>query len=181
MAKSKLKKLVKKSSKGKCKNIAKKINYFKVSYFTFSDKNLKDFIRFKGHGVDCVINAMELIKIVTPQAAGIMRIIVEPQNGIPIPVIQNIFSFIYPGYVWKFKEYNKFEDFINDIIKNFPIDTVVFCGMEFHTGERHVYLIGKDSSSFWIIDAHSGFCNLSEQYCIDYLKNAKSWHILEYM
>ena len=171
---------LKKSSKGLCKKI-QDIKYFKISYFKFTDQNLIDFLRYERHDVDCVINALELIKIINTQAAGIMRILIKPSNGIRIPVIQNIFSFIYPGHIWRFKEYNRIEDFKNRIVNNFPIDNVIFCGITYNDGSNHVYLIGKDSSTFWIIDGQLGFCNLSEIDCYEYLKNAKTWYILEYM
>lgn len=181
MVKSKSKKkYVKKGSKGTCKKI-QKINYFKIATFSFSEKNLNEFLRFKPHGDDCVINAMELIKIINPKAAGIMRIIIEPEKGIDIPVIQNIFSFVYPGHIWQFKEYNKVDDFINRILTDFPINSVIFCGIRYNDDKRHAYLIGRDSTTYWIIDAHMGYCNLNEKHCYDYLRNGKNWYILEYM
>ena len=116
-----------------------------------------------------------------------MRIIIDPgQNGLTIPVIQSIFSFLHSSYVWYFKEYSSFSDFENRVTDGtFPNDHVIFCGITYNNGLNHVFLIGYDSASnYWVIDGQipTLMCNIiNDKNCYNSLKNAKKWYILEYM
>ena len=93
-----------------------------------------------------------------------------------------------PTNVWNFKEYNDINLFISDIIKDFPRESVVFCGITYNDGKNNVFLIGRDSSDkFWKMDGQlttSGqlsMCDLNTIECYNQIKNGQNWYILEYM
>jgi len=162
------------------------INNFKIPYFPICEKNLKEFSRLGAHPTDCLINALEIIKAIDTQSAGIMRIIIEPNVvGITGTVIQNIFSFLYPTNTWYLKEYNNYLDFENRIISNFPHEHVIFCGITFNNGLNHTFLIGRNiKGEYWLIDGQlpNMMCSLvNDVNCYTPLKIARRWYILEYM
>ena len=156
--------------------------YFKIPYFSITQKDILEFKRSQGHGKDCVINALEILKILNDNSAGILRILIKPFDGISGPIIQNIFSFLYPSYLWNFKEYNTVKEFEFRIVNNFPSNSIIFCGMTFKDDTSHVFLIFKDLSEYFIVDGQLGICNLiTDTDCYDFLKNGKKWYMLEYM
>jgi hypothetical protein len=130
---------------------------------------------------DCVINAMEIIGIIDGRSADIMRIMVG-DLGIPTEKIENIFEFSFRRS-FTFTPDNRMDllDFFltNSLMPN----NIVFIGVEYISGEKHVFLIGKTETNALIyIDpqAPSSMCDLRETACFQTVfQNVINYYILQ--
>lgn len=165
--------------KHKKKKSPKILNY-EIAQFRICNENFANFTRLASHDKDCVINALELLKIVDKLSAGIMRIIVEPGKGIGINTLQNIFSFLYQNHLWVFRQYNNLQILVDKITTKLMQGYVVFCGITYPNGNNHVFLIGLDiHNRYSLIDPQIALCFLSSKECYDHLLCGTSWYILE--
>jgi hypothetical protein len=84
---------------------------------------------------DCVINAIQLLGLITPREAHLMRFFLK--GGLDGEYIGDLFSVLLPDYNWKFQGYTNPDTFFQRI-SELEVDQVIFCG---YTG--HVFLIGR--------------------------------------
>jgi len=118
-----------------------------VHYFPITDKHLENFMRHLPRPKDCVINAIELLGIVHQDIAGLMRILVG-NTGVGPDQITDIFRWVYPDYNWRFHPIPISYTMRSDILHHFsniPPGRVVFGGVTWTGGERHVILFGKSA------------------------------------
>ena len=153
---------------------------FLVSQFQISDENLLRFRRFVKKPMDCVINALEILRVLDQNAADLMRIVVGDQ-GLTIENIQHIFKYMYPQYRFRFFKYTNLHT-LSDFCKNeLNPGHVIFCGYS-KQGFRHVFLIGKNllGTILYIDPQVDAFCDLSsEQSCLPYIMDAEEYYILQ--
>jgi len=108
----------------------------------------EEFDRFKRRVIrpaDCVINALQILRIVYTKAADIMRIMVG-EDGLSAKHIESIFDFVYPSRQHHFREVADYE-FIEHLREMEYVEnpSVVFAGIQFNTGEGHVFIIERSS------------------------------------
>jgi len=118
---------------------------WKVHYFPISDRDLNNFRRNFPAPEDCVINAIELLGLVSPRDAALMRILVG-KRGVETYQIEDIFRWIYPDYGWRFHRIAVTHPNKNRILnhlQSIPPSSVVFAGIEWTRGGNHVILLGR--------------------------------------
>lgn len=178
------KKTVKRSSRkskqggvrGPCVNTDLKIAEFKIT-----NDNIAGFIYNVRRPADCVINAMQIIGMITPDVANIMRI-ERPEaqaSGFTPTQIKAFFRSVYHREYQFDKSYG-FDDFANRINNCLSTSHVSFCGWEDSNNMKHVFLIGRtEQDIFYFIDPQLGpnLLNLSENF--DILKGKQNLFILE--
>ena len=162
--------------RGPCVNTDLKIAEFKIT-----NDNISGFIYKIKRPADCVINAMQIIGMITPDVANIMRI-ERPEaqaSGFTPTQIKAFFRSVYHREYQFDKSYG-FDDFANRINNCLSTSHVSFCGWEDSNNMKHVFLIGRtEQDIFYFIDPQLGpnLLNLSENF--DILKGKKNLFILE--
>lgn len=162
--------------RGSCVNTDLKIAEFKIT-----NDNISGFLYKIKRPADCVINAMQIIGMITPDVANIMRVERhEAQgSGFTPTQIKEFFRAVYHREYQFDKSYG-FDDFANRINNCLSTSHVSFCGWEDSNNMKHVFLIGRtEQDIFYFIDPQIGpnLLNLSENF--DILKGKKNLYILE--
>lgn len=161
----------------------------KPSVFPITDENIYEFKRFIKKPMDCVINALQIIKIVDEYTANIMRICVGDYVGLNANQIQDILT-LHNKKRYIFTEYLTNDKFAMAVNEDLPNGHVLFAtgkmqGMNF----GHAFIIGKtlDNKFLYIdpqIEEHdlannSGiFCDLSHEKCNDMFSKYSDLQIL---
>lgn len=153
-----------------------------VAFFPITDEDILTMQRFLPRPRDCVINAMELLKIIDSNSAAIMRILVG-DLGVFIPQIEGIFTYTYRRpFNFETHPISDFQVLIN-ITNDLSVSNVIFVGVTYPTGPGHVFLIGKNTSGQLIqIDPQNPtLCDLSSEFCSrSVFGNAVSFGVLKY-
>lgn len=115
--------------------------------FKINDENLKHFSRQVINPKDCVINAMQLLNIIDAKHADLMRILIG-DKGINEQQIEAVFNLLDPKWKYSFIRYssNNFDDIeiVNKVIvPSIELGHVLFCGLTWKSGERHVFILGR--------------------------------------
>lgn len=157
-----------------------------LPYFPITDDNLYQFRKFVQVPRDCVINAMQLVKIVDERAADIMRILVGDKGVTPDQIIQ-IFQYTFrKKYIFNLVEVPELLKMLeNDLY--FPRSTSIFVGIENKLDDGsidgHMILFGKNIGGQTInIDPQNPtLCNLNLPECQNAVfgKNSKVFLIME--
>jgi len=117
-----------------------------VAYFPLTDQTLEQFIRKLPHGMDCVVNALQLLDLVDNKLAAFLRIITR-QRGIYSDEIEGIFRVNYPDKEWRFQGYplQNIHDweYLYFLVNNIPPKHVVFAGVKWPEERYHVIIIGR--------------------------------------
>jgi len=158
---------------------------WKLAFFSITDENINQVARLLSKPRDCVINAMELLKIVDNNAAAIMRILVGEQ-GIMENQIVDMFSFVFKRpfriSTLGISDVFAFLNFLNNDAV-LPRSNAVFLGIRYNNGDGHVFIIGKTNQGFMIyLDPQNpNMCNLNDPGCIQTIfGNARSIITIEY-
>ena len=137
---------------------------------------------------DCVVNALQLLGIISKEQADILRIVV-PVSGVTTEMIEKIFTFIPSSnkrnYMFRFLGNPSFDNF-RSMINKIPSNTAVFCGYEDLNRIKHVFLIAKTvQGEYHMIDPNMlslrpGYmCNLTtDPKCISLLDNKLMYYLL---
>lgn len=137
----------------------KRIGKWEVYSFPLHESWLMDFRRYFRHDHDCVIDVMEVLKIITPEMAGMWRPSVV-NRGVKAEEIQNYFATVAPEYRWRFQNYDitpsghitRALD-IFSILKNLKRGFAAFGGILRKGTFHHAIIIARDvNDEFWIID-----------------------------
>jgi hypothetical protein len=116
-----------------------------ISNFLISDQSISDFKRLssKPH-TDCVISALQIIGILDFFTANVLRITkIAPGSGIYENEIELIFS-LRTNKRFLFMPTTDVNEFAQYVKKHLQPGNVVFCGVTYTNGQKHVFLIGKD-------------------------------------
>lgn len=157
-----------------------------LPYFPITDDNLYQFRKFVQVPRDCVINAMQLVRIVDERAADIMRILVGDKGVTPDQIIQ-IFQYTFrKKYIFNLVEVPELLKMLeNDLY--FPRLTSIFVGIENNLDDgsinKHMIIIGKNigGQSINIDPQNPTLCNLNLPECQNAVfgKNPKVFLIME--
>lgn len=126
---------------------------------------------------DCVINALEAIGIVDNRVADFMRIMVG-DTGLMTEQVEAIFDYEYKAF--KFVFYETSIEYLNYYVTNEMSNvSVIFCGIEYPTGEKHVFLIGKDADGKGrYIDAQSQYNGCFLDVCYQNVLPGRRFYLL---
>lgn len=152
---------------------------FTISTFQISDENLSKFKRFVRKPNDCVINALQTLHIIDQRTADLLRI-AAGDAGLLREQIQELFSYLYDLYQWRFVRYTNLNTLVDYCTKELPPSRVIFCGYA-SKADGHVFLIGKDNYRriVYIDIAHNVVCDLSTRDCFRHIAGAPHYYILQ--
>lgn len=154
------------------------------SQFTFSDDNISSFQRVFLGPFDCVISALQIIGIINPTCANIMRITALGVHGITTKQLEYIMMFAtnknmsyacVPTYI----------EWATFLSNNLNPGHLAFVGYLDNTSGGHVFLIARHPANnmFYLIDPQSNFgvCQLGTPECDSILnidKYGRQWCLL---
>jgi hypothetical protein len=146
--------------------------------FPINDDSIVKFGRWVKKPRDCVINAMELIGLLSPMAADIMRILVG-DKGITTQQLEDIFKYTNPRYDWNFYGFTNIQSLSSITINDLAPGYALFCG--YSGNDDHVFLIAKSLSGDLIyIDPQMGaLCPLKSRICLNFIDSKKTYYILK--
>jgi hypothetical protein len=151
---------------------------YEYAKFSISSDNVRDFKRWIKKPQDCVINALELLKIVDSRTADIMRIITG-DFGISQDHVEEIFNYSFPQKQWSFLESTEIQN-LSDIVADMPAQSSIFCGYE-DPEKAHVFIIAKtDKGSFYIDPQLPIDCNLQVPQCLGLIEDKTKYYVLHY-
>ena len=117
-----------------------------MSLFGITNDHIQNFRRPISVPMDCFINALEMIGILNPMCANIMRVSTLGDSGFSRDQIEIIFSF-HLNKNFNFRPTNNFEEWYNWILTGIQQDHAVFAGYP-----GHVFLIASDGQRLLYID-----------------------------
>ena len=143
--------------------------------------NIENVPRLNPSNVDCVVNAMEILGILSSQEAGLVRTNIGSVGGIHPEHFLEKFREVNPEYNFNFEQIsiNELIDWINSI--EMPPLSMIFCGYRDYNNVSHVYLIAKDfNGNKFLLDPQLNppICNLSNVNCFAYIAGKHSYYIL---
>ena len=143
--------------------------------------NIENVPRLNPLNVDCVVNAMEIIGILSPQEAGLVRANIGQSGGIHPEHFLEKFREVNPEYNFRFEQIsiNELNDWTNSIEMQ-PL-TMIFCGYRDYNNVGHVYIIAKDFNNYkFLLDPQLNppICNLTNDNCFAYIAGKQSYFIL---
>jgi len=134
--------------------------------------------RLNPSNVDCVVNAMEILGILSREEAGLVRQRIG--GGISPQHFLQKFKEKNPEYNYDFIQISM-RELIPWIINEMPSLSMIFCGYLHHNDIGHVYLIGKDNKGkIFLFDPqlNPSICSLETDACFSYIANKSSYFIL---
>lgn len=140
--------------------------------------NIENVPRLNPSNVDCVVNAMEILGILSYLEAGLVRTRIGP-SGIKPEFFIEKFQQVNPEYNYKFVQIS-IRELAPWVLYDMPALTMIFCGY-LDQGVGHVYIIGKDyQGKIFLLDPQLNppICNLSTNDCFSYIANKMSYFIL---
>jgi hypothetical protein len=151
-----------------------------LASFSITDQSLASFQRVFAIPGDCVISALQIIGILDPIVSNIMRVALayfptwQPEQLETIFLYKYRRNFLFTQY----DDYNTFSQTIQGIL---PFGSVVFAGYEAQNGQKHVFLIGRQSDGeFVYIDPQTNpsYCVLRFQDCERFINGQRRWYLL---
>lgn len=152
-----------------------------IATFKMDDRYIQKFKRYNKQNKDCVINALELIQLLNPREASIIRVLVGCK-GIKGPEIIQLFNTLCPKYRWYFNSYKNMFILNNYVFNKLERNKVMFCGYYAKPGSGgHVFLIGKDNKGIpkYLEPQKNDICDYRESKCYIQLANKAEYFILE--
>jgi len=144
-----------------------------------TDADITGFRRIKDSPKDCVINALQLMRIITPKTGNLLRITAVGKTcGITESEIAKIFT-LYKGHNYLFAETPSYEAFAAMIDSNLLPKHVCFAGYIHATGS-HVVVIGRQANgTLVLIDPQADlYCNLATPACEAHIQGMRSYFLL---
>lgn len=143
--------------------------------------NIENVPRINPLNVDCVVNAMEIIGILSRQEAGLVRANIGQAGGISDVHFLSKFKDANKEYNFRFEQIsiNELIDWTNSI--EMPPLSMIFCGYKDYNNVGHVYLIAKDFNNYkFLLDPQLNppICNLTNDNCFAYIAGKQSYFIL---
>lgn len=151
-----------------------------VSQKPITDADLFAFKGIKHSPMDCAINALQIMGVITEQVANLLRITsLGKKNGLNQTEIQKIFILHYPNN-FSFAKANTFAEFATTIKTTLNRGHVCFAGYMGHHGVGHVFIIGrKANGELVLIDPQQKlFCELKDDPCTALIGSGKDYYLL---
>ena len=146
---------------------------------------LEYYLRINSDPNDCVINAMQLLGLLSNIESGLLRIELkcwsERNGGLPLSVILSMFKTIYPFYNFDFIKSNNPDHFVDYLTRIMPNNSISFCGISRKNGSCHVFLVIKSSNQIYIVDPQTYTYPYGKQiYNLqdDFFTNVSKIHVL---
>jgi hypothetical protein len=154
-----------------------------LAVFDISDDDLESFKRVFPIPGDCVISALQIMKVLDETAANIMRVATIEDPSWDTNQIELVFLYKY-GLNFLFTEIATYPEFVRIVLKLLPVNTGVFAGYEADNGQRHVFIIGKQSDGhIAYIDPQTipVYCVLTnpDGECEKFLNTRRKWFLLQ--
>lgn len=157
---------------------------WQAAVFNVPGQNFEAFKRERGHGMDCVTNALQALKLIDSRCAELVRVI-HPNLGVDYNAIEDIFRFLRPDFMWSYLRVPvEAVDMSVDALR--PM-TSLFLGAKW-TGQRgyHTFLIAKNAyGQVVMIDPQIGQavgntinCNEYPYRCAEVRENVEQFFIL---
>ena len=126
----------------------------KYDYSKFINR-LEHYSRINPDPNDCVINAMQLLGLLSNIESGLLRLELkcwsENNGGLPQHIVLSMFKTIYPKYKFDFKSTTDPQEFDYYLTK-LPDNQISFCGISRIDGSAHVFLVIKSNGHIYIVD-----------------------------
>ena len=154
----------------------------KLSTFTIEDANIEKFRRIASRSNDCVINAMQIIGMISVKEAALLRIVGGDTGLTPIVITKMFTLYIPKKFLFKEMDFQLFQQNINQI----ELGQVVFAGYSQVTQGKtfnHVFLIGKNrNNKIYLVDPQLPeqftFCDLSSPECFSVISGKNKYYLL---
>lgn len=157
-----------------------------IAEFSMEHFDINDFGRSKPKPMDCVINAMEFLRITDKRSADLMRIMVGERGLTEIQLI-DCFNLLYEkdDLKFNFQSYSNPDTLIKYIKEDLNPNNAIFCGYD----NKHVFLIGKGlDGNIYLIDPQlnlpNQMCNMTvgefKDQCWKFISDKGKYHILKY-
>ena len=133
---------------------------------------------------DCVVNALEIIDILTPEEAGQKRNEIKNRNllGLQADEFIKIFNEAKPNYYHTLEHIHMEgpDGLINWIKTKMLPGRIIFCAFKSWDGVGHVYMIGKLQTKILLIDPQQKIplCDLDYQDCFEKIKGKAHYYVL---
>jgi len=154
-----------------------------VASFDITDDNIQAVRRYLPEPKDCVINALELLRIIDPVMAGVMRIFVG-KTGIQTEQMIKIFEFIYRRpFFLAFRPVNELNVLEEYSVNTLPVNKCIFVGVQYNDNTGHTFIIGKNNQGglIYLDPQNPDVCDLRYGECVQRVfGNASSYFILTY-
>ena len=146
-----------------------------IRVFQITSDNIDNFRRSFARPMDCLINALQLLGLVDSVEALNLRI--QYGNvGFQQQEIVNYFNNYY-NLFHCFSSYDNLQNILY-VISQLPIGLGILCGVQFHSGEKHVFITAKDlNGNILVLDPQR---QTSIVPLDDYLNNSSLFYILKY-
>lgn len=158
----------------------------KLATFDFTNENMDQFSRDIIRPMDCVINALQLLKLLDNDTAQLLRLSCVGTQGLVINQIEkmtNYMSYRKDGTLMMFSEIDNWDVFVELISSTLNYNSACFCGYRNNQGFSHVFVIARDENGdLFLLDPQmdTELCILSEDACVNEIKNnINSWYVLE--
>ena len=151
-----------------------------VVQYPITDADLLGFKRIKNSPMDCAINALQIMRIITAQVGNLLRITsIGTKHGLTESEIAKIFI-LHKGHNYSFAKASTFEEFAKEINKTLEKGHVCFAGYTHPTGGGHVIVIGRqfDGKIVLIDPQQKLYCDLEKAACVAHIEGKPSYHLL---
>lgn len=146
-----------------------------IRVFQITSNNIDNFRRNFARPRDCLINALQLLGLVDSIEALNLRIRYG-NFGFEQQEIVNFFNNYY-NLFHCFSSYDNLQDILY-VISQLPIGVGFLSGVQFHNGEKHVFITAKDlNGNILVLDPQRQPSIVSLD---DYLNNSSLFYILKY-
>lgn len=145
-----------------------------------TDADLLGFKRLKNSPMDCAINGLQLMKIITPRTGNLLRVTsIGTKHGLTESEIAKIFI-LYKGHNYLFAKASSFEEFAAKITESLAHGHVCFAGYTHPAGGGHVIVIGRhmDGKIVLIDPQQNVYCDLGTPECVAHIGGKASYHLL---
>jgi hypothetical protein len=154
----------------------------KLSTFIIEDANIEKFRRIASRSNDCVINAMQIIGMISDNEAALLRIVGGDTGLTPIAITKMFTLYIRKKFLFKEMDFQRFQQNINQI----ELGQVVFAGYSQVTQGKtfnHVFLIGKNrNNKIYLVDPQLPeqfrLCDLSSSECFSFISGKNKYYLL---
>jgi len=145
-----------------------------IVQFPLSDKSIADFKRFVVKPMDCVINALQIAKVLDNKNANILRISCAGETGFTPTQLENVFI-LHDGHHYEYKEVGTYQELVNIVETTLKPGHGMFVGYTFYETrqvpvireervfmeeeefkEGHAFILARKlDGSIWLIDPQS--------------------------
>jgi len=151
-----------------------------IVQYPISNATLTGFKRIKDSPMDCAINALQIMGVITPKVGNLLRVTsIGKVYGLTESEIAKIFI-LHDGYNYLFAATSSFDEFAAKIKETLEHGHVCFAGYTHPEGGGHVIVIGRQlDGKIVLIDPQQDlYCELEKAACAAYISGKSSYHLL---